>query len=57
MNNGIKPKQIRYSAVCLHLDHSRSYKNQKDIDHNKAIREKVKKEKITRAAVGIDKYI
>ncbi|MFT3980418.1 MAG: glycosyltransferase family 2 protein [Ferruginibacter sp.] len=53
VNKGIKGKQIRYSAICLHLDHSRSYKNQKDIDHNKAIRERVKKEKIAWAEHGI----
>jgi hypothetical protein len=38
MNNGIKGKQIRYSAICLHLDHPRSYKNRESITKNEAIR-------------------
>lgn len=25
-NSGIKPKQLRYSAVCVHLEHKRDYK-------------------------------
>lgn len=37
-NNGIKSKQIRYSAICVHLDHSRGYVNQKDLDNNRRIK-------------------
>jgi hypothetical protein len=37
-NYGLKSKQIRYSAICLHLDHARGYKNQDSIDKNKEIR-------------------
>ncbi|RYY51183.1 MAG: glycosyltransferase [Chitinophagaceae bacterium] len=57
MNYGIKGKQVRFSAICVHLDHSRSYKNQKDIDANKAIREKVKREKITWVEEGISNHL
>lgn len=42
-NLGIKSKQIRYSAVCLHLDHPRGYKNEASINKNKAIRDHTKK--------------
>ena len=45
MNYGIKSKQIRYSAVCIHLDHPRGYKNQESIDKNRAIRSKTRSEK------------
>ena len=45
MNYGIKSKQIRYSAVCIHLDHPRGYKNQESIDKNRAIRSATRKEK------------
>lgn len=38
VNAGIKSKQIRYSAVVVHLDHPRGYKNQESIDKNRAIR-------------------
>ncbi|MFT4847917.1 MAG: glycosyltransferase involved in cell wall biosynthesis [Sediminicola sp.] len=39
VNNGLKPKQIRYSAVCLHLDHPRGYVTEEMIANNKSIRE------------------
>src|SRR5690606_8973702 len=55
MNKGIKGKQIRYSAICLHLDHSRGYKNQKDIDFNKKIREETRSKKRTYTDFGIYK--
>ena len=54
-NLGIKSKQIRYSAICLHLDHPRGYKNQKSIDKNLAIRAKTKSEKRIKTAFGIEK--
>ncbi len=53
MNNGIKGLQVRYSAVCLHLDHSRSYKNEADLAANAAIREKTNTEKLTWTEYGI----
>ena len=55
MNNRIKGLQIRYSSVCLHLDHSRGYKNEADLAANAAIREKTKKEKMTWTDYGIVK--
>jgi hypothetical protein len=42
INYGLKPKQIRYSAVCLHLDHPRGYVTPEMIVKNKAIREATK---------------
>ncbi|MEZ4793273.1 MAG: glycosyltransferase family 2 protein [Gelidibacter sp.] len=44
MNYGIKPKQIRYSAVCVHLDHKRGYKNEESIAKNRQIRNATKTE-------------
>lgn len=55
INYGIKPKQIRYSAACLHLDHPRSYKNQESIEKNLAIRAETRKEKKIKTAYGIEK--
>lgn len=55
MNNGIKGVQIRYSAICVHLDHSRGYKNEKDLAGNQAIRDATKKEKRTWTEYGIVK--
>lgn len=37
-NNGILAKQIRYSAICLHLDHKRSYATPETWKKNNAIR-------------------
>jgi hypothetical protein len=42
MNYGIKTKQIRYKAICLHLDHARGYKTKESLDRNLKIRKDVK---------------
>ncbi|MFK7781396.1 glycosyltransferase family 2 protein [Psychroserpens sp.] len=56
-NAGLKAKQIRYSAICLHLDHERGYVKPEMIEKNIAIRATTKSDKITRTPFGIDKYI
>ncbi|WP_178989200.1 glycosyltransferase family 2 protein [Winogradskyella schleiferi] len=55
MNSGIKPIQIRYSAICLHLFHERSYKNEPTIAKNKAIRKETKTQKRKWTDLGIKK--
>jgi len=55
MNLGIKGKQFRYSAICLHLDHKRGYKTAESIQKNLGIRSNVKKNKITFTPYGIQK--
>lgn len=57
MNKGIKGIQIRYSAICLHLDHSRGYKNQKDINFNKNIREETRLQKRIFTEFGISQHL
>ncbi len=42
-NNGIRSKQIRYSAIILHLDHKRPYVNVEALERNKAIRKETKR--------------
>ncbi len=42
MNYGINFKQIRYSAICLHLYHERPYKNEDAFKKNKIIRAETK---------------
>ncbi|CAM3524887.1 glycosyl transferase [Flavobacterium saliperosum S13] len=44
VNYGIKPKQIRYSTVCLHLDHPRGYATPESINKNKNIRRETKEQ-------------
>ncbi|AUC80650.1 glycosyltransferase family 2 protein [Lacinutrix sp. Bg11-31] len=55
MNLGIKSKQIRYSAICIHLDHKRGYKNEASIAKNRAIRAITKNEKKAWTDSGIIK--
>lgn len=54
-NYGIKSKQIRYSAVCLHLDHKRGYKTPESITKNQKIRKEVKEKNISWTPYGIIK--
>lgn len=54
-NKGLKALQIRYSAICLHLDHARGYVNPEMLEKNKEIRAITKREKIKRTAFGISK--
>ncbi len=55
MNLGIKSKQIRYSAICIHLDHPRGYKNEASIQKNQAIRKATRDEKKAWTPYGIVK--
>ncbi len=53
MNAGIKGRQIRYSAICVHLDHNRPYRQLSAIMENKAIRREVKKNKVVWTENGV----
>ena len=55
INNGIKPKQIRYSTICLHLDHARGYVKPEMIEKNLQIRKQTKLLNITWTDFGIVK--
>ncbi len=52
-NLGIKPKQIRYSAICLHLDHKRPYKTAESIAKNRAIRKNTRRSGVVETPFGI----
>lgn len=54
-NLGLKSKQIRYSAICLHLDHKRPYKTDETMRKNKAIRNETKQSKRVETVNGIRK--
>ncbi len=54
-NAGIKGKQIRYSAVCIHLDHPRGYATKESWDRNYAIRKETKESNSTWTPHGIVK--
>lgn len=55
VNNGIKGLQIRYSSICLHLDHKRGYEAPDIWAKNKSIRDAVKSKKLTWTEFGIVK--
>ena len=52
-NLGLKAKQIRYSAICVHLDHSKSYENAVSWKKNNDIRITTIKDKIIKTSAGI----
>mgnify|MGYP001824849447 CR=1 FL=1 len=55
MHIGYKFKQIRYSAICVHLYHERPYKNDDALELNKSIRRQTKKERAVYTKYGIVK--
>lgn len=54
-NKGIVGRQIRYSAICLHLWHERGYVRQEMIDKNEAIRAETRRAKRVRSEYGLDR--
>lgn len=56
INYGIKPKQLRYSAIVVHLDHPRGYENKESWKKNKEIRKYTKKYKTIHSPFGIVKH-
>lgn len=55
-NYGIKSKQLRYSAIVVHLDHPRGYENEESWKKNKAIRKYTRKMKIINSPFGLIKH-
>jgi glycosyltransferase involved in cell wall biosynthesis len=55
LNKGMKCKQIRYSTVCIHLDHSRGYSSPESWEKNQNIRKNVKDNKLAWTEFGIEK--
>ncbi|MEN9907434.1 MAG: hypothetical protein RLZZ540_575 [Bacteroidota bacterium] len=55
INYGIKPKQIRYAAICLHLDHPRGYVKPEMIIKNQQIRKETKTLGKIRTEFGLQK--
>jgi len=54
-NRGVRGKQIRHRAVCVHLDHARGYKTRESVERNLAIRAQTRAQRITWTPYGIDK--
>ncbi|PKA83760.1 glycosyltransferase involved in cell wall biosynthesis [Ulvibacter sp. MAR_2010_11] len=54
-NLGLKAKQLRYTAICVHLDHARGYVQPEMLEKNAAIRKITKREKAVYTPFGIVK--
>ena len=54
-HKGIRSRQIRYSAIVLHLDHGRPYVNEEAWKNNNAIRKVTKEERLQWTSWGIIK--
>ena len=52
---GVRPIQVRYSAVALHLDHARGYKTTESLERNRAIRRATRARRATWTEFGIVK--
>ncbi|GAA0189676.1 hypothetical protein GCM10009122_50220 [Fulvivirga kasyanovii] len=54
-NKGIKGKQIRHRAICVHLDHARGYKTKESLERNLEIRRNTRKTGVVKTPYGIEK--
>ena len=54
-HNGIKAKQIRYSAICVHLDHARGYVNPEMLANSRRIKKNTLSNKLTFTENGLVK--
>lgn len=57
INYGIKPKHVRFNAICVHLDHSRGYRDPKMVAANKALRVHNAKNAVTWSDHGIQQLL
>ncbi|MFD2827470.1 glycosyltransferase family 2 protein [Leeuwenhoekiella polynyae] len=54
-NKGVQSKQIRYCAICVHLDHARGYVKEEMLNNNARIRKETRIMKKTYTDYGIVK--
>jgi glycosyltransferase involved in cell wall biosynthesis len=54
-HHGVRPKQIRFSAVCLHLDHTRGYVTDESWSRNRAIRTQTRCSRTSWTEFGIER--
>lgn len=52
-NAGVRFRQVRHRAICLHLDHGRPYATAESWARNRAIRERTRRERLTWTPHGI----
>jgi len=56
-NAGVRPLQIRYSALCLHLDHNRGYRTDDDVAANRKINRETREAGTTWTPYGIEQTV
>lgn len=56
-NAGIRGKTIRYSAICVHLEHPRGYRKPGMKEKNDAIRAETRGKKLSYTPFGIDTHL
>ncbi len=52
-NRGIRARQLRYHAVCVHLDHSRGYKTQSSVNNIRLLRKYIRLYRTAWTSYGI----
>jgi len=52
-NLGLRCRQLRHRAICVHLDHGRPYAKKENIQRNRALRHRIEREKIDWTPTGI----
>lgn len=57
VNAGIRGKQIRYKAICIHLDHPRGYAQKDSWEKNNNIRKHTRSAGVQQTPYGINKEI
>ncbi|MBC6941747.1 MAG: glycosyltransferase [Xanthomonadales bacterium] len=57
VNAGVRGKTIRYSAICVHLEHKRGYMKPEMRQKNDAIRAETRRNRATWTAHGIDLHL
>ena len=57
LNAGIRAKQVRHRAVCVHLDHGRSYAKPELIERNRAIRRETRRSHCVWTPFGIQQSL
>ena len=54
-NAGIASRQIRYSTICVHLDHDRPWRTRESLEFNASIRRKTRSRRSKWTDFGIAK--
>ncbi len=54
---GLEGMRIRYSAICVHLDHGRGYVTDEMLRHSLSIRQATRSNRVVRSPVGLDQYL